>query len=1151
MNECPELERLQALLSGALTASEEEALEEHLAGCVRCQERLRQLTSDSAAERWCRLRAWLPAGQDLPERLPGLAKYHLAGQTNPIPGEAERTGWWTLGSDGAGEDVPDVPERIARFAVTRLLGEGAFGRVYLAYDGQLEREVAVKLAKAETVCTPLQIERFLREARAAARLRHPHIVPLFEAGRDDTGYYIASAFIAGQTLAAALQAGRFDFVRTAQVVRALAEALAYAHEQGVVHRDVKPANIMLDDKGQPLLMDFGLATLRDDVEKLTHEGVIVGTPLYMAPEQAAGRRDEVGPASDQYSLGVVLYQMLCGQTPFAGPREVVLFNHFGVEPRPPRQVDRRVPRDLETICLKALAKKPAERYAGCQQLADDLRRWLDAEPIQARRASVMERTIKLARRKPTAAGLVAVCLLLAVVVGIVSTLYLSVKNAAIWDRLVRQEKSQKTREEVSGLLQQAEKPEKERRFAEANTVIDLAEAALRNQPDLRAPDLEQKIERHRAMIKPGLQARSRLEQFTPLRDEALFHETHFTGLDLAQNQARLRDALGKALDLYGLAGGSNPAGGVTDLVKQDRAYLTEAEHAELTAACYELLLVWAEAEAAGTLGAKEPREQRKQQARLALALLERADLLGRAYGLETRVYHLLKARCEAWSKGEEFTPAQARQLLAGRPQGVLDSFLAGLESYKAGQYKEAAVDCEEALRLDSRHFWARYTLALCQLRDGKWVDARASLTVCLQQRDFVMARVLRGFAASSQAAGKNNASLFADARADLDQALRQDCTPLVQYVGRVNRGVLFIQQRQWQEAIEDLQEAIRLQPDSYVGYVNLAQAHQGLKQWDKALAVLNQAIGKAPGVGLVYETRARVRRERQDQAAARADFEKAIALEPAGSASPRLAGMLVELGRLLERGGNPRAALERYDAALKAQPDYALAHRFRAEALLALGRRREAAVDLDRYLKLEREPSAQAYRARGLLHVREGQYPAAVVMFTLALQREPDDLATCCDRGWAYLLQDAARPALADFETVLHKQANNVEALLGRGNARVRLRQVAEAVLDAEAADKAGLLDERQLYNLTCIYALTVAQLELDSRGKRDPLTDRRIALYEEKALGCLNRTLDKVTPERRATFWRQQVEVDPALTAIRRGAAYFELAARYGRPGS
>jgi len=777
-------------------------------------------------------------------------------------------------------------------------------------------------------------------------------------------------------------------------------------------------------------------------------------------------------------------------------------------------------------------------------LADDLRRWREGEPIQARRASVMERTIKLARRKPTVTGLIALLLLLSLVIGIGSALYLSVEK-------VRLGKKQEARNYFDRRLEEAEEHKKDRHWAQANDALNLAEAALRNQPDLLAPDLEQKIRSHRVVVDAGLQAQDRLGRFTLLRDEAHFHDTHLTGLDLAQNQARLRDAIGQALDLYGLASTGNPGSDVTALLKKDRPYLTEAGHAELIAACYELLLVWAEAETASPPGAKESREQRQQQARRALVLLERAGQLGRAYGLETRVYHLAKARCEAWSKGEEFTPAQVRQLLAGRPQGVLDSFLTGEVSYKAGQYKEAIAACEEALRLDLRHFWARYTLALCQLRTGQWADARASLTVCLQQRDFVMARVLRGFAASSQAAGKNNASLFADARADLDQALRQDCTPLVQYVGRVNRGVLFIQQRQWQEAIEDLQEAIRLQPDSYVGYVNLAQAHQGLKQWDKALAVLNQAIGKAPGVGLVYETRARVRRERQDQAAARADFEKAIALEPAGSASPRLAGMLVELGRLLERGGNPRAALERYDAALKAQPDYALAHRFRAEALLALGRRREAAVDLDRYLKLEREPSAQAYRARGLLHVREGQYPAAVVMFTLALQREPDDLATCCDRGWAYLLQDAARPALADFETVLHKQANNVEALLGRGNARVRLRQVAEAVLDAEAADKAGLLDERQLYNLTCIYALTVAQLELDSRGKRDPLTDRRIALYEEKALGCLNRTLDKVTPERRATFWRQQVEVDPALTAIRRGAAYFELAARYGRPGS
>ena len=154
---------------------------------------------------------------------------------------------------------------------------------------------------------------------------------------------------------------------------------------GVVHRDVKPANIMIDGRGEALLMDFGLARVASDEEKLTQDGSLMGTPAYMAPEQADASFGTVGPASDQYSLGVVLYELLCGQTPFSGPPAVLIHNALHQSPKPPGQVAASVPRDLETICLKAMGKKPAERYADCKALAEDLRRWLADEPITARR----------------------------------------------------------------------------------------------------------------------------------------------------------------------------------------------------------------------------------------------------------------------------------------------------------------------------------------------------------------------------------------------------------------------------------------------------------------------------------------------------------------------------------------------------------------------------------------------------------------------------------------------------------------------------------------------------------------------------------------------------------------------------------------------
>ncbi len=308
---------------------------------------------------------------------------------------------------------------IGRFQVRARLGAGAFGTVYRAYDPHLEREVALKVPQAGVLDSPQRVERFLREAKAAAGLFHPNIVPVYDAGQHDGAYYIASAFVEGKPLAAAVHEEHgMGPHRAARIVHDLAEALAYAHDQGVVHRDVKPANVMLDIEDRPHLMDFGLAARLESTEKLTHEGAVLGTPSYMAPEQARGQQGEARPESDQYSLGVVLYELLTGRTPFEGPPQVILFNVLNEEPPAPRTLRKDLPRDLETICLKAMAKLPQDRYASCHTLAADLRRWMEGEPIRARRLGVGERFVRWCKKEPklaAAGGLTLASLTLAVV----------------------------------------------------------------------------------------------------------------------------------------------------------------------------------------------------------------------------------------------------------------------------------------------------------------------------------------------------------------------------------------------------------------------------------------------------------------------------------------------------------------------------------------------------------------------------------------------------------------------------------------------------------------------------------------------------------------------------------------------------------------
>jgi hypothetical protein len=355
----------------------------------------------------------------------------------------------TIDPEGPAPAVPatpaDLPSHIGRFEVRRYLGEGAFGRVFEAYDPSLRRIVALKVAKPELMSGQRRVERFQREARAAANLMHPNIVAVFDSGRDGPHHYIASAFVSGRSLAAVLtelpDGQTLDLRQAVQMVRKLAEALAYAHKQGVVHRDVKPANVMLREDGEPLLMDFGLAARADETEKLTVAGQFMGTPEFTAPEQWRG---QASAGSDQYSLGCLLFELLTGRVPFRGSSpEHYLLLHTQLAPPSPRSLRPGVPRDLETICLTCLEKDPARRYANCQALADDLRRWLEGEPVTARPPSRVERAVKWARRQPAAAVLgvsVLAALGLAVLSGVAIWQWRAADDALAREREARQQK---------------------------------------------------------------------------------------------------------------------------------------------------------------------------------------------------------------------------------------------------------------------------------------------------------------------------------------------------------------------------------------------------------------------------------------------------------------------------------------------------------------------------------------------------------------------------------------------------------------------------------------------------------------------------------------------------------------------------------------
>jgi eukaryotic-like serine/threonine-protein kinase len=366
--------------------------------------------------------------------------------------------------------LPPAPPRsglpyIPGYELQELLGRGGMGVVYKAWHRRLNRGVALKMLLAGPYAQPQELERFLREAETVAGLRHAHIVQVYEAGDVDGRPYFIMEFVEGGSLAHKLAGTPQPARQAAALVAKVAEAVQVAHQGGIVHRDLKPANILLTGDGTPKITDFGLARRLEGEARLTQSGIPVGTPSYMAPEQAEGRSSDVGPAADIYALGAILYELLTGRPPFRTETAVeTLRQVIAQDPVPPSRLNAAVPRDVETICLKCLEKDPRRRYASALAFAEDLQRFGRNEPIVARPVGPTERALRWTQRHPTAAALVATALaLLGLAIG-----------GGVWLVQQRAERRAELRSEVGTAEVQAVSLRRQFHFHEAQAFLDQA-----------------------------------------------------------------------------------------------------------------------------------------------------------------------------------------------------------------------------------------------------------------------------------------------------------------------------------------------------------------------------------------------------------------------------------------------------------------------------------------------------------------------------------------------------------------------------------------------------------------------------------------------------------------------------------------------------